>query len=354
MQISEQEMRSLAATTEPISPPVQPELLAPEELSPPPEDVLSSTKPVDALDRLPYLVRLGSLHSLLVPVFLGAALAWWQLATFNPWVLLLSLLGGSTLYLSTNAFVAYFDHYRNEEHSRQRGQPPQPDLLITPEPSSVYLTNWGDVLSVAWLLLIFGGLTGLWLAYVAGWPVLFFGGLSAALALAYALPPIQFGYRAGVFGELGLLAAFGYLPTLTSFFAQSSTLTRLPLLAGIPIALLVTLILLHYELISWRQDWRIRKRTSAVTLPPQFVLDIGVGVVAVAFVGILVMVGTNLLPAWALLGLAPLPLALGPYSSIQRGHSTYKESVQLLQATIATVASTGLLLILALWLDRAF
>jgi len=317
------------------------------------EGALNSVQSVHALDRLPSLMRLGSLHSLMVPIAVGSALAWWQLGTFNLWILIFSLLGGASLYLSTNAFVAYYDNRRSQEHNRERGHPPQPELLIA-HASPVYLTHWGDVLSVAWLLLIFGGLTGLWLAYLAGWPVLFFSGVSTLIAITYALPPIQFGYRVGVLGEVGFLIAFGYLPTLTAFFAQSGTLTRLPLLVGIPIALLLTLISLHYALINWRQDWRLRKRTSAVILSAQTVLDMGMLVIGLAFVGILVLVGTGFLPAWALIGLAPLPLALGPYARIQRGQSTYGESVQLLQATISTSATLGLLLVLALWLDKGF
>ena len=313
-----------------------------------PDAVPVSVEPpetVPALDRLPYLMRLGSAHALLTPVIWGAGLAWWQLDRLNVWVLLLSLVGAGSLYLSTHAFGAYFDHKRTRQQSL-------PDLLIRPEPTLVYLTDWGDVLSAGWLLLIFGGLaTGL-LTYLAGWPVLFFGGLSAVIALAYAIPPIQFGHRSGAIGEIGPLVAFGYLPALTSFYAQSSTLTVLVLWAGLPVALLVALVGLYYQLVSWRQDWRLRKRTPVVALQPQLVLDIGAVLTGMGFVGMLALVGTNQLPAWSLLGLAALPLALGSYAHIQRNRSTHQESVGLLRSTIATTATVGLLLTLALWLDK--
>ena len=303
---------------------------------------------VPALDRLPYLVRLGSVHALLIPVIWGTALAWWQLDRLDVWVFLLSLVGAGSLYLATHAFAAYFDHRRTQ----QRGQQSLPDLLIRPEPTLIYLTDWGDVLSVGWLLLIFGGLTTGLLTYLAGWPVLFFGGLSAGIALAYAIPPIQFGYGSGAVGEIGPLVAFGYLPVLTSFYAQSGTLTPLVLWAALPVALLVALVGLYYQLISWRQDWRLRKRTPVVILQPQLVLDIGAVVIGVGFAGVLVLVGTSQLPAWSLLGLGALPLALGPYSHVRRNLSTHRESVALLRSTIATTATMGLLLTLALWLDK--
>lgn len=303
---------------------------------------------VPALDRLPYLVRLGSVHALLTPVIWGAALAWWQLDRLNVWVLLLSLTGAGSLYLGTHAFGAYFDHKRTQ----QRGQQGLPDLLIRPEPTLIYLTDWGDVLSVGWMLLIFGSLATGMLTYLAGWPVLFFGGLSAGIALAYAIPPIQFGYRSGAFGEIGPLVAFGYLPALTSFYAQSGTLTALVLWAGLPVALLVALVGLYYQLISWRHDWRLRKRTPVVTLQPRVVLDIGAMLIGVGFMGILALVGTSQLPVWSLLGLAALPLAMGPYARTQRKLSTHRESVTLLRSTIVTTATVGLLLTLALWLDK--
>jgi len=322
---------------------------APDSLAPDPVSV--SAEPlqvVHALDRLPYLARFGSVHALLTPVIWGTALAWWQLDRLDLWTLLLSLAGAASLYLGTHAFVAYFDHRRTQ----QRGQQMRPYLLITPQPTLIYLTDWGDILSVGWLLLLFGGVATGWLTFLHGWPILFFGGFSAGIALAYAFPPIQFGYRGGAFGETGPLIAFGYLPVLTSFYAQTGTLTALVLLAGAPVALLVALVGLYYQLISWRQDWRLRKRTPVVALQPQLVLDIGAVIVGLAFVGLLILVGTSQLPPWTLLGLAALPLALGSHARIQRNLSTYRESVQLLRSTIITTTSVGLLLALALWLDK--
>ncbi len=68
---------------------------------------------VPALDRLPYLVRLGSVHALALPVIWGLALAWWQLDRLDVWVFLLSLVGAGSLYLATHDFRrAYCDHER--------------------------------------------------------------------------------------------------------------------------------------------------------------------------------------------------------------------------------------------------
>lgn len=354
MQTTEREIKPLSVPDLQTIPD-RPEVAAPQvdlgSLPPEPETSFTeSLQTVHALDRLPYLVRLGSLHALLVPVIWGAALAWWQMGSLNLWTLLLSLLGAGSLYLGTHAFVAHADHRRTQ----QRGAKALPDFLITPEPTLIFMTDWGDILSVGWLLLIFGILATGWLTYLGGWPVLFFGGLSAGIALAYALPPLQFGYRTGAFGEIGPLIAFGYLPVLISFYVQSGTLTALALMAAVPVAMLVALIGLVYQLISWRQDWRLRKRTPVMALQPKTVLDLGAVMVGLAFAGILVLAGVGQLPIWALLGLAALPLALGPYARIHLRLSTYGESVALLQSTIATTATLGLLLSLALWLDKGF
>jgi 1,4-dihydroxy-2-naphthoate octaprenyltransferase len=192
----------------------------------------------------------------------------------------------------------------------------------------------------------------MWLTMLSGWPMLFFCGLSCMVVFAGIAVPYRFGSRAWGVGEAGMLVGLGILPVLGSFYAQSQMLTWLAFLVSIPCSLLVTLVLFDYNAVNYRRDWLIHKRTLAVNLGLTRSRDFGAVLTILAYVSILLIVSLTDLPLLALVGLAPLPVALGVFARLQRESLTSADFIDLYRTAINVSVWTGLLFAVALVTDK--
>jgi 1,4-dihydroxy-2-naphthoate octaprenyltransferase len=209
------------------------------------------------------------------------------------------------------------------------------------------------VMSLAHLLLVLGVVCGLWLALLAGWPVLFFGALSLLLVGAALVSPLRYAYRGWGVGELGVSIGLGLLPLVNAFYIQAQSLSWLPVMAGLPIVLLSLWILLAQNLGSRRRDWLMDKRTLPVIVGEARALDLGVVVTLLAYTSILLMTVVARLPLWLLGGLATLPLAQGAFADIRRNNVTPEDGYRLRDAAVKATIWTGILTCAALLLSGA-
>ena len=116
--------------------------------------------------------------------------------------------------------------------------------------------------------------------------------------------------------------------------------------------LFAVLVAFNYNIIHYRRDWLIRKRTLVVMAGLDRGMDISVLLTILSYGAILLAASLTHLPLWSLLALGGLPIALGGYSRIWRDGDTAEECVQLYESTITAVIITGLLFGLSLWLDK--
>lgn len=209
------------------------------------------------------------------------------------------------------------------------------------------------VTSLAHLLLTLGIMCGLWLALLAGWPVLFFGALSLLLVATSFAAPIRYAYRGWGVGELGVSIGLGLLPLVNAYYIQTQSLSWLPVMAGIPIVLLSLWTLLAQNLGSRRRDWLMDKRTLPVITGEARALDLGVVVTLLAYASILLVTVAARLPLWLLSGLATLPLAQGAFAEIRRNNVTPEDGYRLRDAAVKATIWTGILTCAALLLAGA-
>ena len=87
-----------------------------------------------------------------------------------------------------------------------------------------------------------GILIGLYLTWLRGLPVLVFTGLGVLFGVFYNVDPIKLKYRA--LGEISVFLAFGPLMVGGAYYAVTGTFSWTPMIASIPIGLLVALVLL--------------------------------------------------------------------------------------------------------------
>ena len=246
------------------------------------------------------LIRPFSFSASVVPVCVGAAVAWAH-GRGNPAAFAATLLGVLLIQAGTNALNEVFDVARGV------------DTLQTPRASRVVVTGrvgagpaYGAGLGLLALGVGVGALISL--TFRLG-PVPFLVGLlGAALGYAYTGPPLHLKYRG-----LGLLveaATMGPLMVLGAEYVQAGRWSGSGWAASLPVALLVAAILLGNDLRDLDTDRAAGIRTAAIVLGRRRAWRLYLALLAGAYACLVPIAATAALPWTALLALASLPLAV--------------------------------------------
>ncbi|KXB05420.1 hypothetical protein AKJ51_05060 [candidate division MSBL1 archaeon SCGC-AAA382A20] len=174
----------------------------------------------------------------IVPVFLGATVAWYKMSIFNPVLFSLTLLGTLSIHAGSNMIDDYLDHksgcdshlqYENLESTFFGGS----RILVEGKlkPKNVYKASI--------LTLAIGGVIGAFLTILRGWEIIILGGIGMFSGYFHAKHISTRGL-----GELSLFLNFGPLIVLGSYFVQVQKFGIEPLLASLPIGILMFCILL--------------------------------------------------------------------------------------------------------------
>lgn len=298
------------------------------------------------------LTRADAALALTMPALSGAIMAWWEVDALNAATLIFTLLGVFVGNLATNLLWEYFDYRRSLTMDHH------PMVTDLPPHSNYVLMRGGRIdpalaRNLGLLFAMIGLACSLLVTLLTSWPILFFSGLSFALAILYAAPPIRYGYQGWGLGKLGVFFAFGFLPALGAYYAQAESLTMTPVWGSLSMGFLAVLVVFNYNLLHYRRDWLIRKRTIPVMAGLKRGVDISAFLVTLAYGAVLLAVSLTYLPLWSLLALGGLPVALGGYSRIWRNDRAEINCLQLYKTTVTAVIVTGILFSLALWLDKA-
>lgn len=287
--------------------------------------------------------------ALTLPTVVGAFIGGWWVGAFD-WVRFIFGVGGVLLAAIASQVLMAYQDFEQSLHADARPASDTPESTFTLQQQGILpptmLLNLGALLYTASVL------CGLWLALLAGWPILFFGGLALLLQLGALLSPVRFAYRGYGLGETGILLAFGVLPLFGSFYAQTQQLSWLPVWGGLPIALLALLVVMSQNLVTLRRDWLIGKRTLAVIFGDARTIDIHAFVTMLAYTSILVVTVLTPLPLWYLAGLATLPLAMGAFAQIDRNRVTPEDAACLRSVATRAVFWTTVLVLAALLISR--
>jgi 1,4-dihydroxy-2-naphthoate octaprenyltransferase len=283
------------------------------------------------------LARIPFLTGTIVPVALGAVVAWFSARAFNPVFFILTLLGAMCLHLGTNIINDYFDFKSGCDAINVEGISP------ISGGSRVLLENLIKPKSAYFVALSFFGIAsiiGIALSVVTGWGVLLLGIVGIISGYFYVS---QLATR-GV-GELIVGLNFGPLMVLGSSYVQTQRFTFDALIASIPVGLLITAILWINELPDYTADKAVGKKTLVVRVGRKRAADFYAAIVAAAYIWTAVMIGLRQIPLSSVIVLATLPLAIKAIS-VARGH--YDDSHAMIAANLATIQihlSFGALLI---------
>ncbi len=250
-------------------------------------------------------------HATVIPVCLGAAIAWADKRSFNPTLFLITLLGALSLHTATAMFNEFFDY-----HSRA-------DLLVTHKNpyaggSRVLIIAGGirqnSLLAASMVFSLAGILTGLYLTLVAGPAILYLGLLGFLFIYSYTAPPLRLSYRG--LGELAVGISFGPLMVLGSHIVQAGTFTLQSFLVSVTVGLFTATILLFNEFPDYESDRAAGKRNLVVRLGYRAAVQLCKTSLALAYAILVIGVLLRILPVFVLLATLTIPVSLKALSSL--------------------------------------
>jgi 1,4-dihydroxy-2-naphthoate octaprenyltransferase len=198
--------------------------------------------------------RPATLPAAVAPVAVGTACAA-AAGGFRPGPAAAAAVGALLLQVAANFANDVFDFEKGADREDRLGPPRavQSGLL---SPAAM---RRGLVAVLAAALAV-----GVYLAAVAGWPVVAIGIASIAAAVAYTGGPFPLGYHG--LGDLMVLLFFGFVAVCGTAFVQVGGLPALAVVAAVPVGALATAILVVNNLRDRAGDAIAGKRTLAVRL----------------------------------------------------------------------------------------
>jgi 1,4-dihydroxy-2-naphthoate octaprenyltransferase len=295
--------------------------------------------------------RLPFLTATFVPVLLGIAVAAWANG-FNWWVALLTVIGGACIHLGLNVANDVFDTTSGADAA---------NVNPTQFSGGSRVVHYGlmslrtiTLMSIGFYAVGIG--IGLILAATRGWDLLWLGVAGVILSVFYTAPPFKLVHRG--LGEIVVALGFGPIMTLGAYYVQAQEYGLEPLLASLPVGILIALVLYVNEVPDRPADAAAGKRTLPVRLSKETIVNAYAAAVAVAFGLIVVFAVAGWIVRPAIIAVAAAPLAVPVYRAL-RDH--YEEPYTLMPAMAKNIQlhlATGVLLILgyliAIFADAAW
>lgn len=274
---------------------------------------------------------------------LGTAIAVFQLHQINWLTLAISLFAVALVHGASNVLNDYYDDLSGAD--RINTEPLTPFAGGSRVIQQQLLTST-EMFRLGWTMLSIAILLGLWLAVLTGPLLLMIGIPGLILALIYSAPPFALAYRG--FGEIVIIAAFGILPVLGSYFVQTGTVNLLPLWVGIISGLLTAAILFVNQFPDYVSDGLCGKKTTVVRLGPQFAARLYPMWFAAAALLLAALIISAELPALMACALMPLPLVWKNTRDLCIDHNTHQGLLPVIKRTIVTHAMVTCLMIITL------
>jgi 1,4-dihydroxy-2-naphthoate octaprenyltransferase len=286
--------------------------------------------------------RLPFLSATIVPVLLGIVIAAAE-GSFDLLSAVLTVIGASFVQLGLNVANDVFDTAQGAD-----------DANVTPTKYSggsrviqYGLVTFRQMATIATAFYVAAAVVGLALLALRGSPALLVIGIVGfVVSLGYTAPPLKLVYRG--LGEIAVAIGFGPLMLLGAYVVQTGgMLSWGPVVASIPVALLVALILYVNEIPDRRGDARAGKRTLPVRLSRDAVLLGYDAAVVAAYAVVVGGVLAGFLPIPALAVLLTIPLARRVHDGLRPNYDSPYALMSVMASNIQLHLLVGLLLLTA-------
>jgi len=198
--------------------------------------------------------RPATLPAAIVPVLVGSAAAAAE-GHFRPLAFSAALLASMLIQVGTNLANDYSDYFKGADTAARLGPLRVTQSGLLP-PETV---KRATILVFALAMLL-----GLYLVSVAGWPIVAIGLACIVAGVLYTGGPWPLGYHG--LGDLTCFVFFGFVAVLGTAYLHTETITGLAVVASLPVACLVTAILVVNNLRDIDTDRASGKYTLAVLI----------------------------------------------------------------------------------------
>ena len=294
-------------------------------------------------------LRLPFLTATIVPVVLGSTIAWHHIGRLNWPILLFTLLGVSFLHIGTNLANDYFDHKTKND-----------DLNLNPTPFSGGsraiqngLISSKKILHASLIFFCIGSMIGLYLTWqLKSSTILLLGIIGVFCGFFYAGFPFKIGYRG--LGEPIVGLCFGPLVVFGAYYVQTQSFSVTPILASIPVAILITLVLYINEFPDYDADKQVNKKTLVVRLGKARALAVYHFLLGLVYLYVVICILFKLLPLYMLIVGFTLPWAAKAYLISKKNFLDTNKLLSASRLTVNLHLLLGLLLSAGFIMDRIF
>ena len=292
--------------------------------------------------RLVVATRPGFLTASAVPVLIGLAVA--GLSGDINWITgLLTLLGAVLAHAAANVLNDFHDTRAGCDDINEDRVFPftggsrmiQNELLTLPATRRL-----------GWSLVAAATVIGLVLTAVSGPALLWIGLAGLFVGWAYSAPPLRLCSRG--LGELGVAIGFGLLIPLGTVYVQTTALSTQALAAGLPSALLISLVLYINQFPDLRADAATGKRNWVVRLGVSRARAGYPLLAGAAYASLSIFLALGVLPAGAAAGLFAAPLHLKGARALWQHAATPAALRPAILATLNGTMLHGLLIALGI------
>ncbi len=286
--------------------------------------------------------RVPFLSATIIPVLLGMVIAAAQ-GFFDLPSALLTVIGAAFVQLGLNVANDVFDTAQGAD-----------DANVTPTKYSggsrviqYGLVSFRRMVTLAIAFYAAAAVVGLALLAMRGSPALLaIGIVGFVVSVGYTAPPLKLVYRG--LGEIAVAVGFGPLMLLGAYVVQTGgSMSWEPVVASIPIALLVALILYVNEIPDRRGDARAGKRTLPVRFSRDAVLFGWDAAVVAAYAAVVGGVLAGFLPITAVLVLLTIPIARRVHDGLRPNYDSPYTLMAVMAVNIQLHLVVGLLLLAA-------
>ncbi len=291
--------------------------------------------------------------AVITPAILGTAIAWAMEGVFYWQYFVPTLIGVMLINGGTNLVNDYFDHKSGTDEANHE--------FIAPFTGGSRMIQKGllkpsTVLYSGIIFFILAALIGVYLIYARGTVILILGVIGVLSGYFYTAPPFKLGYRWA--GEFVVGLNCGILVTFGAYYVQAQQLAWQPIIAAIPLALLIIAILWVNEIPDYTADKTAGKRHLVVVLGKSKSASAYALILIVSYIAVILGVAGGWIdpnvgtPPLALLALLTLPLGIKLIRIVVKHYDNLPSLAPANATTPQLYLLTGLLLSLGFIIER--
>ena len=275
---------------------------------------------------------------IILPIFLGNAIAWYDKKMFSFEYFILSLIAGILCAAAANVLNDYFDHLN------------QTDILntdpLTPFAGGSRMIQNGiltaeQTFHYGLVLLSLAILLGIFLIFERGLPLLWIGLIGVLSVYFYSAPPLL--HSVGL-GEITIGLNYGILAVAGAYFVQTQTYSATAFFASLPMAGFAAAILYINQFPDFEPDRSAGKRNWVVRLGREQARFYFNYLILGSFSLLLLGIALQYLPIWTGFSFIILPLGLKAIQVLKENYQQKQALIPAIQNTIALHSLMGLLL----------